>query len=324
MLGSSVYGCAKTWYLLIFLTLTSYYYPSPSLALQSYFSDYYSVCSALSSFICSHVPYITLSPSSLTFTISLLIPLEAVFVILNTVLAVCYKFDLFKSYKLHDEFPQWSIIKECLIDVTIGHVIVRPIMLYFSYNLFVYFGMSSVPEDMPRLSAVYLQLFACMCIDDTLFYFSHRALHHASVYKHIHKQHHTFKYTIGIATEYCHPVEDFLSNTLSTVAGPLLMGLHLSVTLTYLTFKLWQSIDAHSGYNFPFPVSPFSYITTMDCAPAHDYHHSHNKGNYGGFFIFWDWVFGTDESYGKFLDKQVGVKAYENVVVGDRKKGKVA
>ena len=43
--------------------------------------------------------------------------------------------------------------------------------------------------------------------------------------------------------------------------------------------KLWQSIDAHSGYDLPFPLSPWSAIKYMDCAPAHDFHHSHNHGN---------------------------------------------
>jgi len=79
------------------------------------------------------------------------------------------------------------------------------------------------------------------------------------------------------------------------------MGTHLSVTWMYLNLKLWQSIDAHSGYNWPFPVSPFSVIASMDCAPAHDYHHSHNVGNFGGYFIFWDYMMGTDKAYTKHL-----------------------
>ena len=118
-----------------------------------------------------------------------------------------------------------------------------------------------------------------MLADDTLFYWSHRALHHPSIYKYIHKKHHMFKKPVAIATEYCHPVEDFISNTLSTVIGPLLMKTHASVFFFYTTFKLVQSLDAHSGFNLPF--SPFSILDSMDCAPAHDFHHTHNVGNYG-------------------------------------------
>jgi len=53
----------------------------------------------------------------------------------------------------------------------------------------------------------------------------------------------------------------------------------------------------------------------MDCAPAHDFHHSHNTGNFGGFFIFWDWICGTDGRYNNFLAKKKkdGTPAYWNV-----------
>jgi hypothetical protein len=36
-------------------------------------------------------------------------------------------------------------------------------------------------------------------------------------------------------------VEDLLSNTLSTVAGPLALGCHVSTTWAYFAMKLWQS-----------------------------------------------------------------------------------
>ena len=110
------------------------------------------------------------------------------------------------------------------------------------------------------------------------------------------------------------------------VGRPLSLGAHPCTAAVYFALKLWQSIDAHSGsvrahkctyhtytyartlaptrthahthththtalpafsYNLPFPLSPFSVIEWMDCAPAHDYHHSHYLGNYGGFFVFW-------------------------------------
>ena len=183
-----------------------------------------------------------------------------------------------------------------------------------------------------------LQIFVCIMVDDTLFYWSHRLLHHPKIYGMIHKKHHTFKHTIGIAVEYvairpphlstqrstwalfylafryAHPVEDLVSNTLSTVAGPLLLGSHVTVFWMYSALKLWQSIDAHSGYNLPFPISPFSFITWMDCAPAHDYHHSNNLGNFGGFFIFWDWLMGTDEKYLKHLQTKKGERCYASVM----------
>ena len=41
-------------------------------------------------------------------------------------------------------------------------------------------------------------------------------------------------------------------------------------------------------------------------APAsyHNYHHSHNKGNYATFFCIWDTIFGTNQSYYEYLEKR--------------------
>lgn len=51
----------------------------------------------------------------------------------------------------------------------------------------------------------------------------------------------------------------------------------------------------------------------MDCAPAHDFHHTHNTGNFGGWFIFWDWLCGTDQRYSLHLEKNKTNPAYFNV-----------
>ena len=59
-------------------------------------------------------------------------------------------------------------------------------------------------------------------------------------------QHHTFKHTVGLATEYAHPVEGVL-NAIATMAGPVLLGGHMALCMLYAALKLWQSIDAHSG-----------------------------------------------------------------------------
>ena len=60
---------------------------------------------------------------------------------------------------------------------------------------------------LPSLFSIIFQIILFMTVADTIFYWTHRLLHHRALYKHIHKQHHQFKNTIGIAAEYAHPVK---------------------------------------------------------------------------------------------------------------------
>lgn len=193
--------------------------------------------------------------------------------------------------------PPAELLRECVLDALLGQVVVRPVLLYAAFPLFDRAGMQAEAAALPSCRDLLWEIFVCMQIDDALFYWIHRALHHYPLlYKHIHKQHHRFGHTVGLAVEYAHPVEDLL-NAVATMAGPLLLGCHMAVVLLYPTLKLAQSIDAHCGYDLPFPLSIWSAVEVMDCAPAHSFHHSRNTGMYGGFFVFWDRLCGTDATY---------------------------
>jgi len=109
-----------------------------------------------------------------------------------------------------------------------------------------------------------------------------RLLHVTSpinLYKHIHKQHHKYRVTIGIAAEYAHPVEALLSNVFPTMLGPWLLGAHFYTVLTWVMLRVCESCFAHSGYSFPF--SPWSLFPFQGGEERHDFHHSHNKGSFG-------------------------------------------
>lgn len=86
------------------------------------------------------------------------------------------------------------------------------------------------------------------------------------------------------------------------MAGPLILGSPGAIVCGYASFKLWQSIDAHSSLLLPWPLSPWNLLPGMDCSRSHDFHHSHNMGNYGGYFVFWDRLCGTDKPYRQYLE----------------------
>ena len=140
-----------------------------------------------------------------------------------------------------------------------NHAVNVPIRVVFLWFMFpVYEGMGMPSSTLPAASEVLLHMLISVALDDTWFYWSHRLLHHKSIYKYIHKQHHNFVITEGIAVDYAHPVEDLLSNTISTVIGPLVLRSHMCVAWLYTFMKVYQSVEAHSGYIVPFPLSVWS------------------------------------------------------------------
>jgi methylsterol monooxygenase len=83
---------------------------------------------------------------------------------------------------------------------------------------------------------------------------AHQALHTGVLYKHIHKLHHKYSAPFGLAAEYAHPAEVFILGT-GTIAGPILYcwytrNLHIFTVYVWITLRLFQAIDAHSGYGW--------------------------------------------------------------------------
>lgn len=138
-----------------------------------------------------------------------------------------------------------------------------------------------------------LHFLAFIAIEDTLFYWSHRLLHTRTFYG-IHKQHHSFKQNVGIASEWANPIESLLGNTLPTLLGPFIMKSHPLTMLSWIAYRVTETINAHSGYNLPFV--PFNWWP-MGGADRHDFHHSNNVGSFGSQTQFWDWVCQTDRPY---------------------------
>ena len=81
---------------------------------------------------------------------------------------------------------------------------------------------------------------------------AHQALHTGILYKHIHKIHHKYSAPFGLAAEYAHPAEVFILGA-GTILGPLLycyftQNLHIITVYVWIVLRLFQAIDAHSGY----------------------------------------------------------------------------
>lgn len=104
---------------------------------------------------------------------------------------------------------------------------------------------------------------------------------------------------------------------------------HVVFLWIWMFFRLLETIDVHSGYDFPYwnPLhlipgyagkyirksmehkSKFEFrkrsqiivLLTVTGTRFHDFHHYNFNGNYAPTFRWWDWIFGTDKQYKEFL-----------------------
>lgn len=214
----------------------------------------------------------------------------------NLILYFMYITNAFPENRIiPDVFPTPELIKECLISCVFGNVLVLPVILYFAYPSFISAGVS-ITDPAPSMGIMLRDWLVSIVLNDTLFYWGHRLLHHPAIYKYIHKHHHRFNYSIGIAAQFAHPVEDILANIIPTIIGSLLMKSHLLTIWIWLIIRLFETIYCHSGYTFRY--CPYNWFPSIQGgSERHYFHHSHNVGCYGSFTAIWDRMMGTDEAF---------------------------
>ena len=177
----------------------------------------------------------------------------------------------------------------------------------------------SVSGPLPDGLTTLKHLALCILVEDCLFYWIHRSLHHKAVYKYVHKTHHEFKQNVAPAAEHFHPAEDVM-NVIPFITGPLVFRLHLSTLLLWVVVRVHEIVDAHSGYGIPW--SPWSYTRPSE---RHEFHHSHNIGCYGSFFPFWDKMMGTDARFREFIKAGAWrAKAADDAAPAPARKAKAA
>nr|KAF6446710.1 fatty acid hydroxylase domain containing 2 [Rousettus aegyptiacus] len=152
-------------------------------------------------------------------------------------------------------------------------------------------------RELPTFHWFLLELAIFTLIEEVMFYYSHRLLHHPTFYKKIHKKHHEWTAPIGVISLYAHPVEHVVSNMLPAIVGPLVMGSHLTSITMWFSLALIITTISHCGYHLPFLPSP----------EFHDYHHLKFNQCYGVLGVL-DHLHGTDTIF-----KQT--KAYERHIL---------
>jgi len=227
----------------------------------------------------------------------------------NLGMYIIYKIKLpfFERYRISDKPWPWenkpelwnTILKKTSKILIINHLVIVPLLLLGDIQAG--FKVRLDLESFPSVKEVIGQVIFFMLCEDFFFYWCHRLLHHPKLYPYIHKIHHEYNITISIAAEYAHPLEFLFGNILPTNSGPKILGgqVHFATLLIWTVIRLMETVDGHCGYEFSW--SPYRLLPLSGSSIYHNFHHSHNVGNYGSFFTLWDTLCGTNRHFFKYL-----------------------
>lgn len=142
-------------------------------------------------------------------------------------------------------------------------------------------------------SVVTFILFTDMCI-----YWIHRFLHHRSIYKYIHKDHHRWKVPTPYASHAFHPLDGFLQSCPYHIY-PFLFPLHKYTYLALFVFvNIWTVSIHDANYKVPDVLKP-----VVNGSAHHTDHHLFYNYNYGQFFTLWDRIGGSFRNPSSFEGK---------------------
>ncbi|CAD7681321.1 unnamed protein product [Nyctereutes procyonoides] len=100
--------------------------------------------------------------------------------------------------------------------------------------------------------------------------------------------------------EYAHPLEILILGT-GFFIGIMLLCDHVILLWAWVTIRLIETIDVHSGYDIP--LSPLNLIPFNAGSWHHDFYHMNFIGNYSSTFTWWDRIFGTDSQFTVYNEK---------------------
>lgn len=153
-------------------------------------------------------------------------------------------------------------------------------------------------DDPSQFGAIYYwaSIFLAIVFHDAYFYWTHRVMHHAKLYKRFHLTHHR-SHNPTPFTAYSFAVGEAIVEYGYVPIMLLVLPLHQSALAIILMIMIFKNALGHSGYEiFPRGATRHWFWKHMTTVTHHDMHHEKGSGNFGLYFTWWDRLMGTEHA----------------------------
>lgn len=139
-----------------------------------------------------------------------------------------------------------------------------------------------------------LSVFLYLFVQDSWFYWSHRAMHWPKLFRIAHKVHHDSRPPTAWTAMSFHPIES-LTGAIVLPILVFVLPIHIAMIGVVLTVATVMGVTNHMGWEiFPRWLVHSPLGNWLITASHHERHHEEYRCNYGLYFRFWDRVCGTD------------------------------
>ena len=225
---------------------------------------------------------------------------------------LCDRYGWFQKYRMHR--PKHIVPSDALVRSTIkqnlwGHFVNHIPWLVMCHHLIKPFPASRTPlMPVGKMLAYFME---CVIMHEVGFYTAHRLFHlNKGAYQKVHKVHHDYIGSNVWATEHVHSIEVFMGA----------IGAHLQFcekpALIWFIWIMWRTADScehHSGYVFKGTFLSRIGLLNAHRTEFHDYHHTHNTGNFGT-HIGLDFLLRTSDGWMKELKKRDSYRETGNLL----------
>ncbi len=131
-------------------------------------------------------------------------------------------------------------------------------------------------------------------LHDAYFYWTHRLMHHPSIFKHVHLVHHRSTNPSPWAAYSFHPLEALVEAGIFVLIV-FTIPAHTLALFIFLIYMIGRNVLGHLGIEFlPAWFIRNKWLNWHTTTTHHDLHHKHFNGNYGLYFTWWDRLFCTE------------------------------